>query len=931
MTGNEVVITVNGVEHRTAMDSQVSLLTFLRENLGLTGAKNGCGGKGHCGACMVIINGEAKRSCVEKICKLDGADVETVENLAKGDLIHPIQQAFIDEGAVQCGFCTSGMIISAKALLDKTLDPTDEQIKLAFKNNLCRCTGYAGIIKAVRKAVGMMKEQDGGSLVKIQKTGKDGECVRIDAKDKVTGKAVYADDMHFDNMLYGKLLFSDHPHAEILSIDTSEAKATEGVAAVLTAEDIPGRKLFGLHLVQQPVLAIDRVRFTGDGIALVLAETQSIAESALRKIKVEYKPLQGVFSPVESMKDGAPKIHEGGNLLNHVKVRKGDVDKAFEKADVIVEGEYFTPMVEHAYLEAESAVSMLDGDGTIIVYTGSQSSFAMQDMIAKSLNIPNEKVRVILTTTGGAFGGKEEPTVQIHCALGTFITGRPVKMTLTREESIRISTKRHSEHIYQRHGATRDGRLVAVESVAYCDAGAYASVSGAVVFRSAVVAAGPYEIPNARTDAYGYYTNNNPGGAFRGFGSTQVAFASEIQMDKLARALNMDPVEFRTKNALKTGSQTITGQVLMDGIGYVEALQAVKEAVQKMKAADRKPEAGKKYGIGIAGSYKNVGIGTGKMDGAGAALELKEDGHILVKFGATENGQGSDTAMAVIAAKTLGISYDSIEILSSDTKFTPDGGVTTASRQTYVTGNAVLNAAVLFKEKLLAYTGKYLDTTADNLVLNENYVALRDGIPVMTLAMVYAKAAEDGTRIESYYFYDPPETFPLRESADHEPGVDISKYDIHYSYCFGAQAALVEVDEYTGEVRVLKVFAAQDAGNAIHRQNLYGQIEGAVMMGAGYALQEEFVQKEGRIVTRNLLALKVPMIKNSFDIETAIVEVPQSTGPFGAKGMGEVPINPTAPAIVNAIYDAVGVRISSLPATRDKVLDALRNKDRAVE
>lgn len=921
---NKIRIIVNGIEHKAEINPQMTLLFFLREKLGLTGTKNGCSGKGHCGACMVIVNGEAKRSCVDKMSKLDGAVVETIENLSQGDLLHPIQQAFINVGAVQCGFCTPGMIMSSKVLLDKTLDPTDEQIKQALKNNFCRCTGYVAIIKAVKLAAELLKAQKSGNPVNSNDSKDAVEYVRKDAKDKTTGKAIYTDDMHEENMLYGKLLLSDYPHAEILSVDTSEAQATDGVAAVLTVKDIPGRKIFGLHYPNQPVMADDKVRFTGDSIAVVFAETEAIAENAVKKIKVEYNPLPGVFSPIDGMKEDAPKVHEKGNVLAHVKVRKGDLDKGFEAADIIIEGEYITPMVEHAYLETESALSKFEEDGTLVVYTGSQSSFAMQDMIVKSLNLPIEKVRVILTTTGGAFGGKEEPTIQIHCALGTLVTGRPVKMTLTREESIRMSTKRHAEKIYMRHGVTKDGKLVAFESKAICDAGAYFSVSGAVVFRSAVVASGPYVIPNVKADAFGVYTNNSPGGAFRGFGSTQVCFASEAQMDKLARALNMDPIEFRLKNALETGEETITGQVLVDGIGFVETLHAVKEA---MKSLDYKPSEGKKIGIGVASSYKNVGIGTGKSDGAGAAVELIENDRVLVKFGATENGQGSDTAMAIIAAKATGIDYDAIDILSSDTKYTPDSGVTTASRQTYITGNAVLNASTLFKENLLTFAATVMNMDKAVLSIKGRIISSSDGSNNISLAELYEKTVEKGIKIESFNYYDPPETFPLRDSADHEPGVDIKKYDIHYSYCFCTQAAVVEVDEITGEVKVLKIIAAQDAGNTIFKQSVYGQIEGAVMMGIGYGLQEEFVLKEGQIITGNLLKLKVPFIKDSTDIETIIIEKPQSTGPFGAKGMGEVPINPTAPAIINAINDAVGIRINSLPATRDKVLAAMKDRE----
>lgn len=921
----QITMFVNGQEVTTEAQPQLTLLQFLRETMGLMGVKNGCG-KGHCGACTVIIDGKAKRACLQRVSKLDGAVVETIENLSRDGQLHPLQKAFIYEGAVQCGFCTPGMIMAAKALLNRNLNPTDEEIKEALKHNLCRCTGYTSIIRAVKLAARLVRAQKKGTPISLDLPEENvgAAVIRKDVANKVMGRPLYADDLTAENMLYGKLLLSEHPHAEIVSIDTSEAEAMDGVVLVLTAKDIPGRNSFGLIVPQQPVLADKKVRYVGENIAVVYAETMAQAEAAVKKIKVEYKPLPGVFSPLEGMKEDAPKIHEDGNIMHHVKVRKGDIDKGFAEADVIIEGEYFTPMVEHAYLEPESALAKVEDDGTVVIWTGSQGSFAFQDMIAKSLDLPLEKVRVVYTPAGGAFGGKEEPTVQIHCALGALKTGRPVKMTLTREESIRMSTKRHAEYIYMRHGATKDGKLVAVESRAICDTGAYISLGKPVVFRSAVVAAGPYEVPHVKTDAYGVYTNHNPAGAFRGFGSTQVAFASEIQMDKLARALNMDPIEFRRKNALAEGKTTITGQVLGPGVGYLETLDAVEKGLRKIQV---KPRPGKKIGIGVASSYKNVGLGTGKPDGAGAELELLENGRILVKVGATDMGQGSDTVMAQIAAGAMGVDYQNFDVLSSDTALTPDGEMTTASRQTYVTGNAVLIAASQLKEKILDLASAEFAKDRTSLSLTGNGIMLSDNPErVISFQDIYQLAAQKGVKLTSFHYYNPPTTYPLRESADHEPGVALEKYNIHYAYCFGTQAAVVEVDEKTGEVEVLHVIAAQDAGKAIHPQNVHGQIEGSVVMGMGYALSEQYVQKEGQVVTDNLHKLKIPKISQAPEMETVIVEVQQPEGPFGAKGMGEVPINPTAPAIINAIYDAIGVRIDSLPATKEKILKALEDR-----
>jgi CO/xanthine dehydrogenase Mo-binding subunit len=361
----------------------------------------------------------------------------------------------------------------------------------------------------------------------------------------------------------------------------------------------------------------------------------------------------------------------------------------------------------------------------------------------------------------------------------------------------------------------------------------------------------------------------------------------------------------------------------MDGIGYVETLDAVRDALKGMNYT---PEPGKKIGIGVASSYKNVGIGTGKIDGAGAAVELNKDGRVLVKIGATENGQGSDTAMAIIAAKATGISYDLIDILSNDTKHTPDGGVTTASRQTFVSGNAVLCASNIFRDRLMEFTGLLMNTDSKELIIENDKVISGSGVKI-ELSELYKRAAERDMKIESYYYYDPPETYPLRDSADHEPGVDVKKYDIHYSYCFGTQAAAVEVDENTGEVKVLKIVAAQDSGKSINKKVVHGQVEGAVVMGLGYALQEAFLQKEDAVITNNLNKLKIPSIKSIPQIETIIIEKPQAAGPYGAKGMGEVPINPTAPAIINAIHNATGFWITSLPAAKESVLKALNKLD----
>jgi CO/xanthine dehydrogenase Mo-binding subunit/aerobic-type carbon monoxide dehydrogenase small subunit (CoxS/CutS family) len=926
---NTISFQVNGKLQAVSQPGDLTLLTYLRDNLGLMGSKNGCN-QGHCGSCTVIIDGRAKRACTVKVSGLQGSRVETIEGLTAEDRLHPLQEAFMQEGAVQCGFCTPGMIMAAKALLDGNPNPTNEQIKQALRFNLCRCTGYAAIVRAVQRAARVMRGEDGKDSAAepgLEEAGIGCSPVKKDARVKVTGAPLFAGDLVFDDMIFGKLLLSEHPSARIKTIETEQAKALPGVAAVLLAGDIPGRNSFGLLNPHQPVLAGDQVRYTGEPVALVLAESEAVAESALKQIKVEYEPLPAVLSAEEGLKDDAFVLHPGGNLVHHVAVRRGDTEQAFADADVIVEGEYSTPMVEHAYLEPEAAVARLEDEGVVVVWTSSQGSYVFREMIAASLNLPPEKVRVIYTPAGGAFGGKEEPTVQIHSALGALITGRPVKMVLTRRESLLMSTKRHGAKMYYRHGAAADGKILAMEAKVVLDAGAYESLSKPVVFRAGVVTAGPYDIPNVKTDSYGVYTNHPPGGAFRGFGSTQVAFGAEMQMDKLARKLKIDPFELRRINGLAPGKATITGQVLAGDCGFQQALAAVEQTLKEYAGQLPLPAEGKKIGIGIAGAYKNVGMGSGKNERAAARIELDLQGRLVLMVGAADMGQGSDTLLAQLAALETGFAYEDFAVISNDTAQTPDGGVTTASRQTYISGHAVLGAARGFNASLQKCLAELFNLP------QESYRPVPGGIVVsaendrlISLKEIAAAAAGVELTLAGEHTYTAPVTYPLRERADHEEGVPPEAYNIHFAYCYGVQAAVVEVDQVSGEVKVLKIIAAQDLGRAIHRQNSCCQIEGAVMMGLGYALSEEFKMNNGQVVTDNLAKLKLPKSIHRPDLEVILVEE-ESAGPYGAKGMGELPLNPTAPAIINAIYDAVGVRINDLPATAEKIKAALKNND----
>ncbi|MBU0704705.1 MAG: molybdopterin-dependent oxidoreductase, partial [Chloroflexi bacterium] len=550
---------VNGQEIEAQVDPETSLLTFLREELGLTGAKDGCS-EGTCGACTVIVDGEAKRACILKMKRVNGCNIETIEGLCQSpnlQSLHPLQYAMVREGAIQCGFCTPGMVMAGKALLDKNPDPTEAEIKKALKPNLCRCTGYRPIVAAVREAARMLRdgvtEIPAGELYPADDQVVGRGVARVDGVDKVTGRTKYSADLYVEGMLHVKVLRAAHPHARLLRVDTSAAERAPGVAAVLTDQDVPGRNRFGVIRKDQPVFAEDKVRYLGEVVAAVYAESEAEAEAALPLIRVEYEPLPVIENPQQALAEGAVAIHADGNLTCHIPIRKGDVEKGFAEADVIVEGEYFTPTVEHGYLEPEAGLAVptlplppsQGGLGGVTVYVGSQSSIHDQEDIAAALDLPLDKVRVVHMPMGGGFGGKEDITVQIIAALGAVKTGRPVKFVWTRPESLLASGKRHAEWLRYRTGATRAGKLVAAEIEIYGDGGAYASATDAVLFRSATFSCGPYNVPHVKVDVYGAFTNNPHGSAFRGFGNPQATFAAEIQMDRMAEALGMDPVEFR--------------------------------------------------------------------------------------------------------------------------------------------------------------------------------------------------------------------------------------------------------------------------------------------------------------------------------------------------------------------------------------------------
>lgn len=910
---------VNGKDYDVEVDEKDTLLSYLRDELGLYGTKNGCG-KAQCGACTLIMDGVAKRACTVKMAKVEGTTIETIENLAKGGELHPVQVGFVNTGAIQCGFCTPGMIMSAKALLDQNLNPTKAEIQNALKFNICRCTGYVAIINAVEMAAKILR---GEEVTYLPTEGGIGtSVVGKDVVQKALGLPIYAEDREFPNMLYGKLKYTEYPSAIVKKIDVSKALEVPGVVRVLTADDVPGRKTYGLMVPHQPVMVGvgERVRYIGDPIVTVLAENLKAAEEGAKLVEVEYEVLDGVYSVADALKEDRPMIWDEKDVSSHTKIRRGDTDKAFEECDVIVEGDFYVPRVEHAYMEIESCVTNMDKNGAIHVFMSHQGAYDMRNMFLKSLDLPDDKVIMDTCPTGGGFGGKEEPTVHIHCALATLVTKRPCKIVMTREESLMVSTKRHAEIMTMKYGCKKDGTFHAFRGRADVESGAYFSLSGPVVFRSGVVMNGPYAIPYAHTDSIGHYTNLAPGGAFRGFGSTQVTFAAEILVDELARKVGMDPFEIRMLNALEDGKEGITGQTMGTGVGLKKSLEAVKEKLEEVKDQYKPSAPGKKIGIGVASSFKNVGIGIGLPDGAGAILELKEDGSIMLKHGAASLGQGPDTTFALIAAEATGIPYSKIDVINNITPECPDGEETTASRQTFVTGNATKHCGEEFKvalaEKIVSAYGVKADDISYDI----------DGFKAGSISATYKELVDKIGSFEVEYEYTPPTTSALNETNTVDPGIDSVEYKIHYSYTFATHAVIIEIDEETGDFEMLRIIAANDLGKAIHPLQAEGQIAGGVAMGVGYAQSEEYLTKDGYPVTVNLAKCKLPKASDMPELDIILVEEEQEEGPYGAKGMGELPVNPVAPALSNAIYDAIGVRVNTLPITKAKVLEAMGNK-----
>jgi CO/xanthine dehydrogenase Mo-binding subunit len=744
--------------------------------------------------------------------------------------------------------------------------------------------------------------------------------VRHDARDKVMAATAYAADWAMPGMLHAAVLRSPYPSARIAKLDTARAAGLPGVIAVLTAKDVPRNTLqtdvpgqttaVGPLRATLHVLAEGRVRHQGEPVALVAAETLELARTAAEAIDVEYEPLPGVFTPEAALAPGAPLVHEGGNLLAQWRITRGDLEGAFARAAVVVEGEYETQLVDAAYLEPESGVAWIDSDGVITIRLSTQVIEHFRD-VAEVLQLPQNRVRVIGTYLGGGFGGKEDVTVEVYLGLLAWKTGRPVKMVWTRHESLLARAKRHPYRMRYRTGALATGEIIAQHIDLLADAGAYAYLSALVLLYSTVTAAGPYRAPTVDVRARAAYTNNPPTSAMRGFGAMQTVFGYESQMDRIARALGRDPVHVRRVNTLRRGDQLPVGQVMETHVALPELAERVWAALGP-PTRPRAPHV--KVGRGLACNFQPYGRIVWLHDWASAWVGFEMDGSLVVRCGAPDVGGGQASSLCQIAAEVLGVGLEQVSIYVSDSALTPLAGTTTASRQLYMSGNAVLKAARELRSQLLAVAAPLLGTDPARLELDNGAAVGPDG-RTLPLADVIRKCARAGVPRGLLAVYHAPAGEPVDLAT--------GSGKVFPDYTFGAHAAEVEVDTQTGAVRVLRYVAGHDVGRAINPQSVEGQIQGGAVQGLGYGLLEEVVVEDGINLTTSFASYLIPSAADVPDVEPIVDESGEGLGPFSARGIGEPPIGPPAAAVANAIADATGVRLARLPMTPERVARAL--------
>ncbi|PIE19285.1 MAG: selenium-dependent xanthine dehydrogenase [Proteobacteria bacterium] len=852
----EVHFQLNGAPISLRVHEDESLLDALRERLGIVSVKDGCQPQGQCGACLTLVDGKPRVSCATKATRVDGRSVRTLDGLSAADR-EVAARCFVAAAGLQCGFCIPGIALRAHALIDKDPRPSRAAIAKAIDVHLCRCTGYAKIIDAVEL---MAKARRGEGLPALVAAGGVGERVqRFEGADTVLGDRPFVADLRFDGMLHGAVVLSDVARGLLRRVDTAAASRVDGVARVLTWRDVPGERWYGLIHQDWPgfVAEGEQVRCVGDFLAVVLAEDKHTAQRAAALVAVDIDPAPPVTTPQASLAPGAPRVNpRHDNCLQRTAFSRGDAAAALAASAHVARGTFQTQRIEHLFLEPESAVVVPRPDGRLHLYSQGQGVFDDRRQVARFLGLPEDRVFTELAANGGAFGGKEDLSIQPHAALGALLTGRPVKVTLTREQSIRVHPKRHPIRLEYAVGCDAEGRLTAVRARMLGDTGAYASVGGKVLERAAGHAAGAYRVPAVDIEAVAAYTNSPPCGAMRGFGVNQATFAMESCLDMLAEAVGLDGWQIRRRNALERGDRTVTGQLLDKSVGLVKTLEAVEQAYYAHLRAGR--------AVGIACGIKNSGIGNGAQEWGKCRLVVEAPDRVALYQGFTEMGQGLWTICQQVAAEVTGLPSSTFDP-RVDSSHELGCGQTTGSRATLLVGRAVIAAATKLRADLDA--GRAL---------------------AGLVGQVYA-----GDVL-------------IEDTQPPDAGVDDPKTHTAFSY-----ATQVCVLDEAGAVA--RFIAAHDVGRAINPALVEGQIEGSIHMGLGFALTEELPTVDGRPVTYKLRDIGVLRARDMPPVEVILVEEPEPEGPFGAKGVGEIGLVPTAAAVANALYRYDGVRRYTLP------------------
>jgi xanthine dehydrogenase molybdenum-binding subunit len=852
-----VRFTLNGETREIDAAPGESLLEVLRVGCGVLSPKDGCQPQGQCGCCLVLVDGLPKVSCVVPAEKAEGKEVVTLEGVA-GDERELLARSFVAAAGLQCGYCIPGIALRAKSLIDKHPTPSRADIEKALHAHLCRCTGYTKIVEAVSLYAAAKR---GEADPQPQEAGGVGDrLARVGGRENTLGDQPYVDDLDFPGMLHGAVVLSEHARARVKRIDVSAAAAHPGVAVVATAADVPGERWYGLILADWPgfVAEGEEVRCVGDVLAAVAAKDERTAREAAALVRVEYEPLPAVLTPEASIVDGAPQVNpQHGNVLSTTVVQRGDADTALAGSAHVVAGTWKTQRIEHLYLEPESCVVRPRDDGSLHLYSQGQGVFDDRRQVAAFLGIEEEDIFVELVPNGGAFGGKEDMSIQAHTALLAKQTRRPVKLALTREESIRMHPKRHPITIDLQVGCDDEGRLTALKARMLGDTGAYASVGMKVLERAAGHACGPFRVPNVDIESVAAYTNNPPCGAMRGFGANQAHFALDGALDQLAEKVGIDGWEIRWRNAVEVGDMFTTGQILEKSVGAKKTLAAVKDVYRQARAEGR--------AVGISAGLKNSGIGNGVAEWGKARLVVEDDGTVSLYNGYTEMGQGLNTVLVQFASEVTGLPA-SVFRPKIDSTFALGCGQTTGSRATLFGGRAVSSAAEKLRAALDA--GKTLGQLAGEVFAAD--VVIDD-----TTAPGQTKNGKTKT---------------------------------HTAFGYATQVVILD-----GEGRVERVVAAHDVGRAVNPALCEGQIEGSIHMGLGYALTEELPCENGWPVTYKLRDLGVLRAADMPDIEVILIEEPEPEGPFGAKGVGEIGLVPTAGAVAGALAAFDGIRRTVLP------------------